>query len=231
MRENPTKDYVNVALEEYRTLREEVKQSNVNQFQSLSFGSAAVSVLLSAGFYASDKIPLTTVIVFSLFVPLLSFFSTFLWLGEIARMVRAGNFIVFIEKKIETIVEIPPGLSAKQEGFDPGGNATAPLSWERYLRDKRDTGAIQGHMVWVHKVRLWIFPVVALISWGMGGFYLFSRLVINDIAFSAYVVASYFIVLFIWICMVFKVARVFREVTKRYWESDVQGGERHVAKS
>jgi hypothetical protein len=215
MDNNLVKDYVNVSLEEYKTLREEVKQSNINQFQSLSFGSAAIGVLLSAGFYSWDKTLLTTFIIFSLFVPLLSFLSTFLWLGEIARMIRAGNFIVFIEKKMEYIVQVPPALLDHKDEFDVGIDVREPLSWERYLRAARGSGVIQGHMLWVHRARLWIFPAVAMVSWGVGSLYLFLEIAMHNITFPAYFIAPCLVLLFVWIYLFIKIVRVFHEITKR----------------
>jgi len=130
-------------------------------------------------------------------------------------MIRAGNFIVIIEKKIERIVPVPPDLSQHQLEFDIGVDVTKPLSWECYLRVTRGSGVIQGHMVWVYKVRLCIFPVVAIVSWGIGGLCLFSQVVMRNITFPTYFIISYLILYIIWIYLLVRIARVFSDVTKR----------------
>lgn len=109
---------VAVALEEYRALREEIIASLGMQQTVLSFSTLALGGLALAGFHElapSGNSPLA-LLIFLLVLPLVSYVSLFIWLGEFARTTRAGSFLSGLEQRIN------------------GWVGAETLTWERYLR-------------------------------------------------------------------------------------------------
>lgn len=109
--------WTSVALEEYRSLRQESLQAIDRQHQILSLGAATSGVLLGIGV---KERPGSTgaVVLLMVLMPLLAALVLRLWMGEFGRMVRAGAFVAQLEHKI--------GSRYKYD--------EAPLSWESELR-------------------------------------------------------------------------------------------------
>jgi len=105
---------VEVMLEEYRTLRQEVFTSMGTQQSILSFGTAALGILLAGAFNVFGE-PLPAALIFLLFVPLVSHLILVLWMTEVVRMLRAGYFLARIERKVDELTD-----------------CTDLLSWERW---------------------------------------------------------------------------------------------------
>jgi hypothetical protein len=114
---------VSVALEEYRALRDEIVASLSMQQAVLSFSTLALGGLALAGFRAlgTDGDDAVALVIFLLAVPVVSYVSLLIWLGEYARTTRAGRFLSELEHRINTWV-----------GYET-------LTWEQFLR-KRDRG-------------------------------------------------------------------------------------------
>ena len=116
-------DWLNIVMEEYRTLRREIIASLAMQQSALTLGTLAIGGLAIAGFHEwpheNSSLPL---VVFLVVLPLVSYVSVFIWLGEYARATRAGEFIAAIEAKVNAKV---------------GANA---LGWETDLRTPKETG-------------------------------------------------------------------------------------------
>jgi hypothetical protein len=121
-REKAIKDeWLGVVMEEYRTLRREIIASLAMQQSALTLGTLAIGGLALAGFHEwSDEGSKLPLVVFLVVLPLVSYVSVFIWLGEYARATRAGEFIAAIEAKVNAKV---------------GAEA---LGWETNLRTPKD---------------------------------------------------------------------------------------------
>lgn len=111
------KDWIDAALEEYRTLRDESLQAIDRQVRVLGLGTTASGVVLGLGVKAGISSPTATVLLVG-FTPLLALFVCVLWLGEMERMVRAGAHIAKLERRI----------SDRIDQHDPA------MTWETSLR-------------------------------------------------------------------------------------------------
>lgn len=116
--EEPIPARVSVALEEYRSLRAEIIASLSMQQTVLSFSTLALGGLALAGFREVGKSgdDALALVIFLLALPLVSYVSLLIWLGEYARTTRAGLFLSGLEQRINTWV---------------GDDA---LTWEQFLR-------------------------------------------------------------------------------------------------
>jgi hypothetical protein len=117
------------ALEEYKSLRTESLDSMKVQNTILGYGVAGIGALLTAGISFIDKNdnPLLEGAIFCFFIPLVVFFIVMIWAGEVARMYRAGQFLVGREPIInQHVIEI--GSIAREPA----------LFWENWLARKGD---------------------------------------------------------------------------------------------
>lgn len=180
--------YLSIMIEEYKTLRDESKQANINMFVTLQFGTVFVGLTLGVGFNQWDKINIS-VTVFTVIVPLLAAFSMFIWLGEAIRMRRVGDYLTFLEQKIGLLFSIGSNaisnsiykqikiLQEKAEkclGFVRSPiDLIDPLCWEHWLRNTRSLQKISffetsGHQMMIYLIRLIFFPMIAITSFGIG---------------------------------------------------------------
>lgn len=109
--------WVSVALEEYRSLRQETLQAIDRQHQILAFGTATSGVVLGVAAKERPGSTSATVLLVVL-LPLLVSLVVVVWLGEFRRMVRAGAHVA----------EIEHAISARYPGEPP------PLRWESDFR-------------------------------------------------------------------------------------------------
>src|ERR1700752_4289026 len=101
-------DDLEIRLEEYKTLRQEVLTAINNRISILSFGVASISLILYAGItnYRPAKPEdaasntLFVGLVLFLAIPVVAVFVLRIWLGEYERSQRAGTFLVTIERKV-----------------------------------------------------------------------------------------------------------------------------------
>ncbi|HEX2044835.1 MAG TPA: peptidoglycan-binding domain-containing protein [Gaiellaceae bacterium] len=97
-RENVDKNET-ILLEEYKTLRSEVTTSMQSQQSTLTFGSATLGILFAAASQASNTAFRDMLLL--VFVPFLSYLVLTIWLAEVLRMMRAGMFLMRIEKRLD----------------------------------------------------------------------------------------------------------------------------------
>jgi hypothetical protein len=97
-RENADKNET-MLLEEYKTLRSEVTTSMQSQQSTLTFGAATLGILFAAASQASNTGFRDMLLL--VFVPFLSYLVLTIWLAEVLRMMRAGMFLVRIEKRLD----------------------------------------------------------------------------------------------------------------------------------
>jgi len=121
---------VEISLEEYKSLRQEALTSMGTQQSILSFGTAALGILLAGAFNVFGD-ALAAALIFLLFVPLLSHLVLVLWMTEVVRMLRAGFFLANIENEISALIG--------RDGI---------LTWERWAHarpsaEERDKGDIR----------------------------------------------------------------------------------------
>ena len=119
-------DFINVAMEEYKTLREEINTAMSNQQSILNYGIASMSVIIA--FSSSnwqEKLVIDLILI--LLVPVICLAISTIWLGEVNRVARAGNFLVEKEREINRLMkDVAPKSS--------DGAPTDALMWENYLR-------------------------------------------------------------------------------------------------
>jgi hypothetical protein len=139
-------DWLAIAIEEYKTLREECLMSIKMQYSILAFGAAIIGVVISTGFNVWDKSPLPEIL-FLLLVPASAYLVIIIWLGEVSRMFRAGRLISTIEIKIN-----------KQ--FPDIDN---PLTWETWLITKQDTDNIPQKFFRIRDIAIFLFFIVVSI--------------------------------------------------------------------
>lgn len=131
-------EWLKVAVEEYKTLRQESLTSINRQQPIFTFGAATIGLLVSAGTFTWDKTPLPEII-FIIFIPMIVYLLFFIWFGEFMRMVRVGRFLVELEKKINN----------KLRDIDA-------LTWENWLST--------GPRVSVHYISITLFFIITSIG-------------------------------------------------------------------
>ncbi len=110
---------ISVAIEEYKTLRQESLESMKGQQSTVRMGMATVGVVIAAGFNVWDKTPLSD-LVFLAFNPIICYLTLIIWIGEVTRMMRVGNYLSLIEKKLN-------GYFKEEDPI---------IYWENWLRTK-----------------------------------------------------------------------------------------------
>ncbi|GAG99560.1 unnamed protein product, partial [marine sediment metagenome] len=201
--------YIDVALEEYRTLRNESRQCSVNMFTALYIGLAIIGIILAVGLpLLIEETIIIGLLILYLFVPTLAIGVAFLVLGEAVRFKRVGDYICFIEAKLTLLFKESYGV--KIENWDSWQreiekalllthipiDISNPLAWERWLRgapkesflnNLRDSllclrhlkdwaqllaclkvqFPLTGHLGWVYGIRIGIFAIISIFSWGV----------------------------------------------------------------
>ena len=91
-----------IILKEYDAVKTEIADSIKTRNQILSFGQAIAALLINSIVTIINKDGYKPLGQFLLLVilPSLSISILLMWLGELERMIRAGNYILLIEKKI-----------------------------------------------------------------------------------------------------------------------------------
>ncbi len=145
-------NWLSVVIEEYKTLRSESLASMQTQQSILRFGTAAIAVIIATGFNLWKTSPLAEVI-FLLFTPITVYLVLTIWMGEVARMMRAGIFLVKLEEKINKEFKDKPKA----------------LSWENWLRETQHDGKIP-QLRWNYYAIISLFFLMALASIGIGNY-------------------------------------------------------------
>ena len=86
-------------VKEYEFLRGEVNGTLAAQLQILSFGTATLGLVTGAAFVGADDAFRDDVLV--VFLPLLAYMTLIIWFSEVMRMLRAGSFLLKIEKRLD----------------------------------------------------------------------------------------------------------------------------------
>ena len=150
------KDYpFQILLESYKAVREEIKTALTLQQNILSWTSVSVGVLLIFAFNVWQKSIIYTFIFFMVLFPSASYMYLNIWLTEVARMMRGGRYLHFVENGLNTFSE----------------NDITPLLHEHWLRDttnpkdnrhftfgyRSGIAIYHGIIVFSHTVSIYIF--------------------------------------------------------------------------
>ncbi|MFN3466834.1 MAG: hypothetical protein ACK4WF_03930 [Candidatus Brocadiales bacterium] len=117
-------DWLLVALEEYKTLRDEGLQAIQNQLFVLRLGALALGFLLASISPLLQFKELLAYLELTLFYPIVIALITIIWTGEVGRMIRAGNYISALEKEINDRLKKNNKLEENE----------VALYWEQWLR-------------------------------------------------------------------------------------------------
>lgn len=153
-----TANWIEVALEEYRALRQESLQAMQAQQTIVNYGLLVVGALLGVAFGSWTEV-LPSAILLLAFVPIVCYLVLFVWLGEIARMMRVGRYLKDLENEI----------GSRCPGEPP------PLRWENHLR-KTVGGLGTSQMQWNYVAVIALFLLAALIAVGVGHFHIAARI-------------------------------------------------------
>jgi hypothetical protein len=178
-------------LEEYRMLRAEIKQRQLNMITLITATVAANGVFLKLGFDLSASSPSALIIValfFLLIIPSINLILLLVLLFEVAQMMQFGNFVLYHEAKLKGIYSSIHGNldghveSCIHEVEDRFGldesiiPINQPLAWEQWLRAmKRKTSLLRvlanlyqtrlaGHLEALYLYRIAIFVFFALLA-------------------------------------------------------------------
>lgn len=88
-------------LKQYELVRAEVTTSLQIQQQILSFGMATIGLLAGAAFVGDEARLRSTLLV--IFLPLVAYLAVTVWFSEVMRMLRAGAFLLTLEKKLDVL--------------------------------------------------------------------------------------------------------------------------------
>jgi hypothetical protein len=86
-------------LRQYELIRAEVTTSMQVQQQILGFGIATIGLLAGAAFVGSKPDFRSALLV--IFLPLVAYLVVTIWFSEVMRMLRAGGFLMTLEKKLD----------------------------------------------------------------------------------------------------------------------------------
>ncbi len=149
-----------LALEEYRTVREEELAALQGQLTTLRYGVAGCVVLIGfAAQHHGDRY-LGWAVSLAL-VPLVVLFSAIIWMGEYERGARAGHYIAGLEGRINSML---------------ANGAQRPLRWEGWLREGGNVPSrlVGGHHRYLAIASVFIGFQIAAVTMGLP-FYLHTH--------------------------------------------------------
>lgn len=152
-------DWLSAAIEEYKTLREECLMRLKNQQSILTFGTAIIGLIISAAINSWEKYPLPEII-FLFLVPTVIYLIIMIWLGEVARMFRAGRFLCNVEDKINKQLQ---------------GTEKA-LTWENWLRTQHNGDKTPHYIGRIQSISIFLlFIVISFTSTIIGNYKILGK--------------------------------------------------------
>jgi len=174
------KKWLSLVMEEYKSVRQESLDAGNNAQYILRFGIATIGVVISAGLNLWEKSPIPD-FVFLVFNPILCYLILTMWIGEFARRIRAGHFIIQeIEKKVNSkFPNLPPAIT-----------------FETWLRTPDERGRPRLFK-WNRYATIALFLVTAICSVVVGNYKIFGRVSPFDVwIINALEIAIFLAVLF-----------------------------------
>jgi hypothetical protein len=146
-------EWLDVALEEYKSLRTESLTAMANQQATLRFGMTALGTALALAVNAKEA---ERFLLFSVLIPIFSLLFFCLYAIEFERMARVGIYIKNVEQNINLIFPLP----------QPAGIhfIQPPLGWETWLSTENKNGKTRLRYYWSIPL---IFISVTIFSSGM----------------------------------------------------------------
>jgi hypothetical protein len=163
--ENILNKEIDITLEEYKTLREEILENTKTRLQLISFGFTAIVAIFGIGLQSltSDNISQNNIsqiddfFLFCILIPLTCFSVLFLWGNSMNKTLLIGDYIAKeIEPKITILL-----LYLHQVTHSHRPHIIFPISWENYMRTKT-VGLDKENLLFL------IFGGSGLISWTIG---------------------------------------------------------------
>ncbi len=209
-------EYLNACFEEYRILREEIKQCSINMITSLSIGigGSAILALVSLNLFGGD-IPtnnsndlIILLSTFCIIIPFLLGLVTAFWLGEVTRLKQMGNYLCFNETKISMLLDdfyknriekkwqkIQTNIERKLKIPHTKSELGRPLQWEIWLRsfDSNKFFSTSGHMKWIYLIRLGVLFISFTLSWLFGLYLILETYIFNSTDQFNYLVPSFYL--------------------------------------
>jgi hypothetical protein len=218
-RNDPQLDgWIFAAIEEYKSVRTESLDSMKVQNTILSYGVTAIVLILTAAISIIDKESLLIVdeAIFLILMPSIIFFIVMIWAGEVARMYRAGSFLVQQELIISQYVN--------KVTLHNSWNKPA-LSWENWLLRGTTHNSETPHqkLYMQHYSVLAMFVFFAILSITIGNYKLgmtyVEYLIIIDIGEACALVCLAFLALFLLRYFHPSIARTACEAVSRWYTS------------
>ena len=158
--------WLELALAEYTALREEILTTMQTQQGTLRFGTATLSILVVGALNVWDE-ELVASLAFLLAIPFLANLVITIWMGEVTRMMRAGDHLSEVEIRFQALYpEMPSPI----------------MRWESGLRDKRSPRTrYKRHYEWNYLAIVLIFWTMSVGSMAVG----ISRGVSGDASIGA----------------------------------------------
>ncbi|MCA1710122.1 MAG: hypothetical protein LC789_00175 [Actinobacteria bacterium] len=125
---------VQLLMEEYRTLRDEILASISAQQAALTFGGAAIAILAATGTSLRKDDIGSSIPIFLVLIPFVCYFALNTWLAEVIRMLRAGSWLRRIERRVNRHVSL--------EGHD-----CPLLFWENWAHTADQENVEQMHLL------------------------------------------------------------------------------------
>jgi hypothetical protein len=149
----PKPAWLDLAVTEYQAVRAEILTTMQTQQGALQFGTAALSILVVGALNVwEDK--LITTVAFLVVVPFLSNLVVTIWIGEVTRMMRAGDHLQRVEERFrEVLPEMPEPV----------------MRWETALRARTSpTTRWKTHYEWNYLAIIFMFWSIAVAAMGLG---------------------------------------------------------------
>jgi hypothetical protein len=149
----PNPAWLPLAITEYEAIRAEILATMETQQGTLRFGTAALSILVVGAFNVWDD-ALVTTITFLFVAPFVSKLVLTIWMGEVTRMMRAGDHLRRVEDRLgEVFPDMPEPV----------------MRWETSLRDPASaTTRWKRHYEWNYLAIVLMFWSIAVASMGLG---------------------------------------------------------------
>jgi hypothetical protein len=145
--------WLELGLAEYTALRSEILTTMETQQGTLRFGTATLSILAIGALNVWDD-KLVTALAFLFAIPFLANLVITIWMGEVTRMMRAGDHLADVEARFQALYpEMPNPI----------------MRWEGGLRDPRSpTTRHKRHYEWNYLAIILMYWFMAVASMAVG---------------------------------------------------------------
>lgn len=176
--ESASELFVDAVLHEYDSIREESMQSSQHQNRLLQWGATALAGFYTFSFGAWTSNLFLTLATLLFLIPTLSATLFTLWLSEVARMKRAGEYLCVLEHKLSLAIRQPQISIGSPESIEVTVDLCVdrellamPLSWEHWLRAPSSSRQL-GHLGWKYLYTANVLRFAGFVSLLLGGVYL-----------------------------------------------------------